>query len=204
MNAVEKRVAARIKQETRELRADQMTVAKRRKVLETEATKLRGAAEAIFASLSEGVTLTASQTKTAFVEVPKLARIAREFDKLNAQAIENARRLEALDSEAEVARRLNGAKALGAGDEPVAGPEAARLVLLTKGKPMHVEEITREMLEAGVVKLTGKTPTQTVSAYLAKLAKRGDTFVRIAPGVFDLKDRPKGKTKTAEATSVAA
>jgi hypothetical protein len=83
-------------------------------------------------------------------------------------------------------------------DEPVPGPEAARIVLLHEGHEMRVGDISRMMLETGIVKLSGKTPVQTISAYLAKAAKKGDTFVRVDAATYDLKERDKpAKAKAA-------
>lgn len=67
--------------------------------------------------------------------------------------------------------------------------EAARRVLARASGPLHYQEITKRMLADGKVKTKGKTPAQSVSAKLATSAKNGDTFVRIAPGVYDLKER---------------
>jgi hypothetical protein len=63
---------------------------------------------------------------------------------------------------------------------------------------MHYTEITQTALESGILKLDGKTPAATMSAYLAKQAAAGNVFVRVEPGTFDLKDRvEKAKAKEA-------
>jgi hypothetical protein len=105
--------------------------------------------------------------------------------------------LRALESDKEFDRRVKAAKKIEAkggeaiGEVAMSGAKAAEVVLLSQGRPMHYTEITRVALETGVVKLTGKTPEATMSAYLAKAAKAGDTFVRVEPGIFDLKARAK-------------
>lgn len=69
--------------------------------------------------------------------------------------------------------------------------EGARRVLARAKGPLHYQEITNRMLAEGLVKTKGKTPSQSVSAKLATNAAREDTFVRVAPGVYDLKERSK-------------
>jgi hypothetical protein len=109
-----------------------------------------------------------------------------------------------LDSDDERERRLKLAQEIGGdGAEPVKGPEAARLVLLQAGEPMHYSDITRTALETGLVRLSGKTPAATMSAYLATAAKEGDTFVRVGPGRFDLAERV-AKAKKAKAAKAKA
>jgi hypothetical protein len=79
---------------------------------------------------------------------------------------------------------------MGVTEKPLTGVGAAEIVLIRRGKATHVTDITREVLESGLVKLSGKTPEQTMSAYLAKeAAKTGGKFVRVEPGVFDLRTR---------------
>jgi hypothetical protein len=86
----------------------------------------------------------------------------------------------------------------------VTAREAVEVVLLDAGRPMHYREIARVALERGIVKVRGgKKPDEqatirTVRSYLAGSAAAGDKFVRIDPGVFDLKERP---APTAEKTS---
>jgi hypothetical protein len=69
--------------------------------------------------------------------------------------------------------------------------EGARQVLARAKGPLHYREITKRILADGKVKTKGKTPAQSVSAKLATSAAKGDTFVRVAPGVYDLKERAK-------------
>lgn len=82
---------------------------------------------------------------------------------------------------------------------PVSARDAAEVVLLAEGKALHYREISRLALERGLVKVRGKRKpnldrtTKTMRSYLAGCAAKGEKFVRIDPGVFDLKVRPKTK-----------
>lgn len=67
--------------------------------------------------------------------------------------------------------------------------EGARRVLSRAKGPLHYQEITKRMLEEGAVTVKGKTPSQSMSAKLSTCAAKGDTFVRVAPGVYGLKER---------------
>lgn len=67
--------------------------------------------------------------------------------------------------------------------------EGARRVLARAKGPLHYKEITKRMLADGEVKTEGATPAQSVSAKLATSAAKGDTFTRVAPGVYDLATR---------------
>lgn len=197
MNAVEKRVQTRIKQEGKALRGEQAALTKRRKAAQSEADKIVHGIDAAMQALRDGHVLSAQQEKV-MAKAGTLTRLSRTIAGLNAELAVVAEKLARLDTPEELQRRIAAAAELGVGDEPMSGPAAAEAVLIHKGKAMHVEDITREMLESGTVRLTGKTPTQTVSAYLAKKAAKGDTFVRVAPGVFDLKDRSDGATDGAK------
>ena len=206
MTGVEKRVVARIKQETKELHAEDVKLNRRKVVVEREAAKIREGVESTFQALANGSVLTATQTKHV-AACTRLPRAARDMSKINERRVQLSATLKVLDTPTERARRMKEAEELGVTDQPIPGPEAAKMVLVRAGKPMHVQDITRAMLESGTVKLSGKTPEQTVSAYLAKLAKRGDTFVRVAPGVFRLKDNGKAKKdngKAKDASEAAA
>jgi hypothetical protein len=81
--------------------------------------------------------------------------------------------------------------------EPVPARKAAEVVLLEEGKPLHYQEIARLAMERKIVKVKkGTTVDQTaktVRSYLAGCAAENVRFVRVAPGVFDLKNRPKKK-----------
>ena len=77
----------------------------------------------------------------------------------------------------------------------VSAREAAEVVLLSEGRPMHYREISRVALERGIVAVRGgRRPnpartTKTIRSYLAGCVQQDVKFVRIEPGVFDLKDR---------------
>lgn len=91
-------------------------------------------------------------------------------------------------------------------DKPVKVParEAAQVVLLNAGRPMHYREITREAIEQGIVKVRGssrKKPDfektmKTIRSFLCE--HEGDMFVRVDSGVFDFKDRSKAAKIAAE------
>lgn len=74
--------------------------------------------------------------------------------------------------------------------------EGARRVLARAKGPLHYQEITKRMLDEGTVSVTGKTPAQSMSAKLSTCAAREDTFVRVSPGVYDLKERNAGDSET--------
>jgi hypothetical protein len=87
-------------------------------------------------------------------------------------------------------------------DKPVKVParEAAELVLLDAGRPMHYREITKTALEQGIVRVRGANPRKkpdfdktmkTIRSFLAGSVTEADSkFVRVDSGVFDLKSRP--------------
>lgn len=70
--------------------------------------------------------------------------------------------------------------------------DAAVAVLKMKGRAMHSREITKVALEEGLWRSNGNTPEATLNAALAVSAKAGETFVRVAPSVYDLKERADG------------
>ncbi len=113
-----------------------------------------------------------------------LGQTGRELQDVAVRSAANAAKLATLETKAELDRRMKLAVALGV-EKPLTGPEGAVVVLLHHGKPMHVDDISREMMETGLFKTTGKTPHQTISAYLAKHAKAGDRFVRVAPATYE-------------------
>lgn len=197
MNAVEKRISAQLKADVKRVDADLKKVSTERAKYLKEGDKLTADVNTVWAKLNDGSTEHGDALVAAFT---RLQRLAREVSTLNAKAASLAEQKAKLTAEGEMARRVELAQKLGVGDEPMSGPAAAKAVLLYRGKPMRVEEITRDMLEAGTVKLNGRTPVATVSAYLAKAAKKDDTFVRIAPGTFNLKaEKPAKATKAAKA-----
>lgn len=77
--------------------------------------------------------------------------------------------------------------------ERVPARQAAVQVLEQAGRPMHYREITAVALEQGIVKVkkgaTEEQTMRTIRSYLAGCAAEGVRFVRLDPGVFDLKDR---------------
>jgi restriction system protein len=67
--------------------------------------------------------------------------------------------------------------------------EAAIVVLERADRPLHVSEITRDALAAGLLQSQGKTPEATMGAILAVKAKEpGSRFVRTKPATFGLRE----------------
>lgn len=69
--------------------------------------------------------------------------------------------------------------------------DAAIEILSRAREPLHVEEITRRMLQEKLWKTAGKTPHQTVAARLyADIKQHGDSspFVQVAPMTFGLRE----------------
>lgn len=101
--------------------------------------------------------------------------------------------------------------------QKVPAREAAKVVLLEAGRPMHYREITQVALEQGIVKVRGngrrrpnpEATMKTIRSFLAgTVAEDGTEFVRVDPGVFDLKPEARKKAraaakKVAEATAKA-
>jgi hypothetical protein len=83
--------------------------------------------------------------------------------------------------------------------------EAAKVVLLEAGRPMHYREITQVALEQGIVKVRGKrrkpdpdATMKTIRSYLAgSVASENTEFVRVDSGVFDLKPEARKKARAA-------
>lgn len=72
---------------------------------------------------------------------------------------------------------------------PLSALAAARKVLVTAGKPLHYQEITRRILAAGLWRTAGKTPEATINAQLStSIKKLGDAspFRHTGPGLFTL------------------
>jgi hypothetical protein len=94
--------------------------------------------------------------------------------------------------------------------EKVPAREAARVVLLEAGRPMHYREISKQAIEQGIIRVRGgrgkpdpdKT-MKTIRSFLAGSAAEGKEFVRVDSGVFDLKDRPKAKAAAAKVAAKA-
>jgi HB1, ASXL, restriction endonuclease HTH domain len=55
-----------------------------------------------------------------------------------------------------------------------------------EGGPMHYRAITEAVIERGLWTSKSKTPAATINATLSVAAKNGETFQRVAPGVFGL------------------
>ncbi len=69
--------------------------------------------------------------------------------------------------------------------------DAAAKILKDTGRPLHVKEITRRMIETALWVSKGKTPARTVGAILyMEIKKHGDqsTFVKTAPKTFALRN----------------
>lgn len=85
--------------------------------------------------------------------------------------------------------------------QKVSAREAARVVLLNAGRPMHYREISREAVEQGIVKVRGKhgrakadpvKTMKTIRSYLCESVQHpGSEFVRVDTGIYDLRDRKK-------------
>lgn len=67
--------------------------------------------------------------------------------------------------------------------------QAAVTVLSDAGGPLHVREITKRALDQGLWRTKGKSPQQTLSAALALKHRAGETFIRVAPSIYDLRER---------------
>lgn len=70
--------------------------------------------------------------------------------------------------------------------------QATRKVLAQAGKPLHYKEITQRILAAGLTRSNSRTPAASVRSVLSfDLKRKGNrsAFVRVGPGVFDLRKR---------------
>jgi hypothetical protein len=115
-------------------------------------------------------------------------------------------KLTVLDDPKERERRVAEAEKLAALREEGKKPSAkdvAKAILENEGRAMHYRDITRAAQEGGLVELSGKTPEATINAMLAVAAKAKDTFVKVAPGVFDLIDRAEKKPAAKKAKAAA-
>lgn len=95
-------------------------------------------------------------------------------------------------------------------------PAAAEKVLRQADGPMKVKAIAE--LAVPLTATAGKTPAATLGARLITDANRGGTFIKVAPGTFDVRElNPRGaakrpttraaatrKTKTTKAAKAAA
>lgn len=69
-------------------------------------------------------------------------------------------------------------------------PKAIETVLRAAGEPLHYGEITERILQQGLKKQVGATPSQAVSAVLTTDVKHGEPnslFERAGPGVYRLR-----------------
>ena len=65
--------------------------------------------------------------------------------------------------------------------------DAAYIVLVEAGEPLHPREIARRMLERGLWQTAGKTPHETVKARLAsdiEIHGKESRFRRVRPGIY--------------------
>lgn len=68
----------------------------------------------------------------------------------------------------------------------MSAPAAAIEILKAEGDPLHVKKLTELVMTKYDTGLKGKTPVATLSAKLHTSAKKGETFVKTAPGTFGL------------------
>lgn len=166
--------------------------------MEARLMKARSAADDAKAKLAK--TEAASQTNLRKPVSDAKAKAVREAHRDLGKALSAAVRAqnayaaayveaERLASDKELAARRKAAAKFGGEVETLSSRQAAEVVLLNAGKAMHSSEITRLALETGIVRLDGATPERTMSAGLSKALKKGDTFVRVAPSIFDLTAR---------------
>jgi hypothetical protein len=204
-DTMEARVKARLDAEAEvALRdAEQASVAftKAKDTLDKANGKLTAAVEKVMEGM--GKAATQAQMDAPAKAVAEVAKATRALVRAKEAYVAACDKAGVLTSDKELARRIKVAEKMGEQAEPMTGKEAAKIVLLRAGKPMHYTDITRQALESGVLKLEGKTPDATMSAYLAKAAKKGDTFVRVAPGTFDLADRIARKKAAKKQTAKA-
>jgi hypothetical protein len=70
--------------------------------------------------------------------------------------------------------------------------DAVRTVLAEAGRPIHYKEIASRIVKQQLVRIRGRRPDRSVNARLsAEILKNGtrSPFVRVAPGVFGLRER---------------
>lgn len=116
--------------------------------------------------------------------------------KASGQVVSGTAKLVALTSDEERERRLTEARELAElrqSDKKPSAREIAIASMLRTGAPMHYRDVTRAVQESGLVELKGETPEATINAMLAVAAKKGDTFVKVAPGIFGLVDAEQAR-----------
>ncbi len=70
--------------------------------------------------------------------------------------------------------------------------DAAYAVLKQAGEPLHVQELTRRMLDNGAWESNGKTPMDSVNARIAVDIKKNGSFSRfkrVAGSTYELSGR---------------
>ena len=80
-------------------------------------------------------------------------------------------------------------------DRKPSGLDAAVAVLAEAGKPMNCGDMVRRMLETGLWKTSGKTPSSTIyAAIITEISKKGATsrFRKTDRGMFELTEVGKG------------
>lgn len=75
--------------------------------------------------------------------------------------------------------------------------EAAAEVLRRRGEPMHVKDITAEVLARFDTGLKGSTPEATIGAQLYVAAREKSTFKKVAPGTFALRSAANPRRRAA-------
>lgn len=89
-------------------------------------------------------------------------------------------------------------------EKPQVSAVQAMITVLKKARgPLTTKEITSRVLKDYNTGLKGPTPENTMSAKLYVLASKGQTFVRVEKGVFDLVERA-GAATTVKAPVAAA
>lgn len=93
--------------------------------------------------------------------------------------------------------------------EKVPARQAAEIVLIKAGRPMHYREITKEAIAMGIVKVRGKgrkpneaKTMKTIRSFLCE--REGTEFIRVDQGVFDLKARAEAAAENAKAKATKA
>jgi hypothetical protein len=121
------------------------------------------------------------------------ATAKRQLDALR-KPHEVERRVAREETFVDLRRRTDEKIAAGDITKPVRGKRgmsvraAAEAVLKEHGKPMHSREITKKAIDGGLWKTKGLTPEATINAALAVSAKKGETFIKVAPSVYGLQE----------------
>jgi Holliday junction resolvase len=74
-------------------------------------------------------------------------------------------------------------------------------ILRKANKPLHITEITKKALEAGILTTEGATPEATMGAQIAvdiKIKGKASDFIRTSPGIFTLNPNKKEGKHTAK------